>query len=106
MGLIGGGKNKASGCVDIATIQTLSSKDENREFLKKYGQIIVDECHHISAFTFENVLKGSTAKYVHGLTATPTRKDGLHPIMTMQCGPIRYKVSAKIKQRYTRLITN
>ncbi|MEK3990858.1 TOTE conflict system archaeo-eukaryotic primase domain-containing protein [Robertmurraya sp. FSL R5-0851] len=95
VGLIGGGKNKASGCVDIATIQTLSSKDENREFLKKYGQIIVDECHHISAFTFENVLKGSTAKYVHGLTATPTRKDGLHPIMTMQCGPIRYKVSAK-----------
>lgn len=95
IGLIGGGKNKPSGCVDIATIQTLTSKDENRSLLNNYGQIIVDECHHLSAFTFENVLKETSAKYVHGLTATPTRKDGLHPIMTMQCGPIRYKVSAK-----------
>src|SRR5690606_23472380 len=57
--------------------------------------VIVDECHHISAFSFESVLKEVEAKYVHGLTATPTRKDGLHPLMTMQCGPIRYKVSAK-----------
>ncbi|WP_078546375.1 TOTE conflict system archaeo-eukaryotic primase domain-containing protein [Litchfieldia alkalitelluris] len=95
VGLIGGGKSKPSGCVDIATIQTLTSRNENMNLLKNYGQIIVDECHHISAFTFENVLKKSSAKYIHGLTATPTRKDGLHPIMRMQCGPIRYKVTAK-----------
>jgi superfamily II DNA or RNA helicase len=63
--------------------------------IKEYGHIIVDECHHISAFTFERVMKETQAKYVLGLTATPTRKDGLHPIMTMQCGPIRYKVKAK-----------
>lgn len=63
--------------------------------MKNYGQVIVDECHHISAYSFEKVLKEVEATYVHGLTATPTRKDGLHPIMNMQLGPIRYKVSAK-----------
>jgi superfamily II DNA or RNA helicase len=55
----------------------------------------VDECHVISAFTFEKVLKQIRARYVVGLTATPIRKDGLHPIITMQCGPIRYTIDAK-----------
>lgn len=91
IGQIGAGKNKPSGSIDIAMIQSLQDK----EFVKNYGQIIVDECHHISAFSFEKVMKIAEAKYVHGLTATPSRKDGLHPIMTMQCGPIRYKVDAK-----------
>ncbi|CAN7196546.1 TOTE conflict system archaeo-eukaryotic primase domain-containing protein [Rossellomorea sp. LjRoot5] len=95
IGEIGGGKHKPGGLIDIATIQSLTSKEENLNLIKKYSHIIVDECHHISAFTFERVLKEANAKYVLGLTATPTRKDGLHPIMTMQCGPIRYKVSAK-----------
>lgn len=57
--------------------------------------VIVDECHHISAVNFEKVLKSANAKYVYGLTATPTRQDGHHPIIFMQCGPIRYKVDAK-----------
>ena len=59
--------------------------------------IIADECHHIATFTFERVLKYSNAKYVYGLTATPTRKDGHHPIINMQCGAIRYRVDAKIE---------
>lgn len=95
IGEIGGGKHKPGGLIDIATIQTLTSNEDKLKLIKQYSHIIVDECHHISAFTFEKVLKESNAKYVLGLTATPTRKDGLHPIMTMQCGPIRYKVSAK-----------
>jgi superfamily II DNA or RNA helicase len=95
IGEIGGGKHKPGGSIDIATIQSLTSTEDNRKLIKHYSHIIVDECHHISAFTFEKVLKGANAKYVLGLTATPTRKDGLHPIMTMQCGPIRFKVSAK-----------
>ena len=57
--------------------------------------MIVDECHHISAVNFEKVLKSANAKYVYGLTATPTRQDGHHPIIFMQCGPMRYKVDAK-----------
>ncbi|WP_249870502.1 TOTE conflict system archaeo-eukaryotic primase domain-containing protein [Oceanobacillus saliphilus] len=95
IGQIGGGKNKANGQIDIATIQSLNYKGIVKDVIKDYGQIIVDECHHISAFSFENVLKKAEASYVHGLTATPTRKDGLQPIMKMQCGPIRYKISAK-----------
>ncbi|WP_240510107.1 DEAD/DEAH box helicase [Virgibacillus profundi] len=99
IGQIGGGKNTAKGLIDIATIQSLNYKGEVKDSILEYGQIIVDECHHISAFSFENVLKQAQATYVHGLTATPTRKDGLQPIMTMQCGPIRYKVSAKQQAR-------
>jgi len=57
--------------------------------------VIVDECHHLSAFSFEQVLKQVRAKYVVGLTATPVRRDGHHPIITMQCGPIRYRTDAK-----------
>ena len=95
IGQIGGGKNKQSGIIDIATIQSLNYKGEIKDQVTQYGQIIVDECHHISAFSFERVLKKADAKYIHGLTATPTRKDGLQPIMTMQLGPIRYKVNAK-----------
>ena len=95
IGQLGGGKNKQSGIIDIATIQSLNYKGEIKEYVKQYGQIIVDECHHISAVSLERVLKYSNAKFIHGLTATPTRKDGLQPIMTMQLGPIRYKVNAK-----------
>lgn len=57
--------------------------------------VIVDECHHVAAFTFEKVLKAAKAKYAYGLSATPVRKDGHHPIIFMQCGPIRYLVDAK-----------
>lgn len=95
IGQIGGGKKKITGKIDVATIQSLNFKGELKSFITQYGQIIVDECHHISAFSFEKVLKKVRAKYVHGLTATPIRKDGLHPIIFMQCGPIRYKTDAK-----------
>jgi len=57
--------------------------------------VIVDECHHISAFTFEQVMRQLQAKYVVGLTATPTRKDGHHPIIYMQCGPVQFSLSAR-----------
>jgi superfamily II DNA or RNA helicase len=66
-----------------------------KDFVAEYGQVIVDECHHISAFTFEQVMRQVKAKYVIGLTATPTRKDGHHPIIYMQCGPVRFSMSAK-----------
>ena len=95
IGQIGGGKNNVSGNIDIATIQSLNHNGQIKSFITQYGQVIVDECHHISAFSFENMLKQIRAKYVHGLTATPIRKDGLHPIIFMQCGPILYKVDGK-----------
>lgn len=95
VGIIGAGKNTANEIIDIALIQSLVKSDEVKDFVKNYGMIIVDECHHIAAFSFEQVLKTANAKFVYGLTATPARKDGHHPIIFMQCGPIKYRNDAK-----------
>ena len=96
IGQLGGGKNTLNGIVDIAIMQSMFEKDrEVKSFINQYGLIIVDECHHISATNFSRILSAADSKYVYGLTATPVRKDGHHPIIFMQCGPIRYKVDAK-----------
>ena len=95
IGHIGGGKMHRTGSIDVAVIQSLYQKDIVKGFVAEYGQVIVDECHHISAFTFEQVMRQVKAKYVVGLTATPTRKDGHHPIIYMQCGPARFSMSAR-----------
>ena len=79
----------------LPSSKALTTKQGVKDFVAEYGQVIVDECHHLSAFTFEQVMKQVKAKYVLGLTATPERKDGHHPIIYMQCGPIRYKLSAR-----------
>lgn len=100
LGQIGAGRDKRTGKIDVAIIQSLNHKGKVKELVKDYGMIIVDECHHISAFSFEQVLKTANAKYVYGLTATPLRKDGHHPIVYMQCGQIRYKVDAKSLIQY------
>lgn len=92
IGSYGGSKKKLKGKVDVAMLQTLNNLEDSDEFLSQYGQIIIDECHHIPAFSFENVLKKISSKYFLGLTATPVRKDGLQNILYMQCGPIRYEM--------------
>lgn len=97
IGQLGGSKSNLSGFVDIAIMQSLISGDEVRELVKDYGMVIVDECHHVSAVSFEQVLKEVNAKYVYGLTATPVRQDGHQPIIYTQCGPIRYQVDAKVQ---------
>ncbi|MEW6599819.1 MAG: DEAD/DEAH box helicase family protein [Nitrospirota bacterium] len=95
IGQIGAGKNKATNSIDVAMIQSLDKKGEVDPRIRNYGQIIVDECHHVSAFSFERVMMEANAKYIVGLTATPYRRDGHQPIITMQCGPIRYKVTTR-----------
>jgi len=95
IGQIGGGKSARTGVIDVAVIQSLQRKGEVKDFVAEYGQVIVDECHHISAFTFEQIMKQVKARYVVGLTATPTRKDGHQPIVLMQCGPIRFGMSVR-----------
>lgn len=95
IGQIGSGKNTSSGIVDIALVQSLIHENEVDDIVKNYGMVIVDECHHASSLNFEKVLSAVNARYVYGLTATPNRQDGQHPIVFMQCGPIRYGVSAK-----------
>lgn len=93
VGTIGGGKAKPSGKIDIAVMQSLSRQGDTGELIEHYGHVIVDECHHLSAVSFEALLKRAKAKYVLGLTATPIRRDGQHPIIFMQCGPIRHTAS-------------
>lgn len=90
VGTIGGGKARPTGQIDIAVMQSLSRQGEVHALVENYGQVIVDECHHVGATSFDAILKRTKAKYVLGLTATPIRRDGLQPVIFMQCGPIRY----------------
>jgi superfamily II DNA or RNA helicase len=99
IGKLGGGKRKHGGFIDIALMQSLNRKGAVDDRIADYGQVIVDECHHISAFSFEQILKATKAKYLLGLTATPIRRDGHHPIIFMQCGPIRYRSNEKHQKR-------
>lgn len=92
IGQIGGGKQKPNGMIDVAMIQSLSDKGVVKDLVGNYGQVIVDECHHISAASFEQVIRQAKARFIVGLSATVTRQDGHHPIIFMQCGPIRYRV--------------
>lgn len=90
VGTIGGGKAKPTGKIDVAVMQSVSRQGEVNSLVENYGQVIVDECHHVGAVSFDAILKRTKAKYVLGLTATPIRRDGQQPIIFMQCGPIRY----------------
>jgi superfamily II DNA or RNA helicase len=90
IGTIGGGKAKPTGKIDIAVMQSLSRQGDVNPLVETYGQVIVDECHHIGAASFDAILKRAKAKFVLGLTATPIRRDGQQPIIFMQCGPIRH----------------
>jgi superfamily II DNA or RNA helicase len=95
IGRIGGGKREPYGMIDVGMIQTINREGIVDDLVANYGHIVVDECHHISARSFEIVARKSKAKYVSGLSATVIRKDGHHPIIFMNCGPIRYKVDDK-----------
>lgn len=90
IGSVGGGKAKPTGQLDIAVMQSLVRKGEVNPVVQNYGQVIVDECHHIAATSFEAILRQVKARYVLGLSATLVRRDGLQPILFMQCGPIRH----------------
>jgi len=92
IGQIGGGKDKRTGVLDVAMLQSLFKNKQVSDFVAEYGHVIVDECHHIPAFTFEQVVRQAKARYVLGLTATPYRRDGHQPIILMQCGPVRYEI--------------
>ncbi|MBI4581759.1 MAG: DEAD/DEAH box helicase family protein [Planctomycetes bacterium] len=95
IGRIGGGRKKPTGVLDVALLQSLVRKGVVDDRVGEYGHLIVDECHHLSAHSFEQVARRAKAKFVTGLSATVTRKDGHHPIIFMQCGPVRYRVDAR-----------
>ena len=95
IGRLGGGKKKLTGILDVALIQSLVRRGKVLDVVADYGHLIVDECHHLSAHSFELVALRAKARYVTGLSATVTRKDGHHPIIFMQCGPVRHRVDAR-----------
>ena len=101
IGRLGGGKNRLTGILDVALIQSLVRKGRVDDRIQAYGHLVVDECHHLSARSFEVVVRRAKAQFVMGLSATVTRKDGHHPIIFMQCGPLRHRVDAK-RQAATR----
>lgn len=107
IGTLSSAGNRLHGIIDIALMQSCTSDNEVKSFVTGYGLVIVDECHHVSAVNFEQILKAINARYVYGLTATPIRKDGHQPIIFMQCGPIRYNADAKAQmqnQSFQRLL--
>ena len=103
IGVIHGGKRKPSGDIDVATYQSLLSRKDNtvRPETFQYGQIIVDECHHLSAPRYELLLSEVKPRYVLGLTATPQRQDGHQPLIFMQAGPLRHKAVSPKEQQFS-----
>lgn len=97
-GALSSTENTLNGKIDIALLQSCMNDNEVKPFVRNYGMVIVDECHHAPAVNFERVLREVNASYVYGLTATPIRKDGHQPIIFMQCGDIRYTADAKSQQ--------
>lgn len=95
IGQIGGGKRHPNGSLDVAMIQSLVRHGEVDDIVTGYGHVIVDECHHIPAVSFERVMRAVTARYVTGLTATPRRRDGHHPIIRLQLGPVRFSIDPR-----------
>ena len=93
IGCFSGGKKKLTSVIDIAVMQSMVKKDTVEEWIKDYGQIIVDECHHISAASFERIIRKCPAHYRLGLSATLVRRDGQHPLVLMNLGDVRYSGS-------------
>ena len=101
IGRIGAGKSKPTGRLDVAMLQSLVRGDQVEDLVAGYGHVIVDECHHIPAVSFERVMREAKARFVTGLTATPHRRDGHHPILEMQIGPIRHVIDSRSLMRHS-----
>jgi superfamily II DNA or RNA helicase/very-short-patch-repair endonuclease len=95
IGRIGGGRRRPTGRIDVGIIQSLVRKGVVADLVADYGHVIIDECHHLSAHSFEQVARQAKARFILGLSATVARKDGHHPIIFMQCGPVRHRVNAR-----------
>lgn len=97
VGRLGAGKARLNGALDVAMLQSLARSEQASEMVSACGHIIIDECHHLPAVTFERVLADCPARFVTGLTATPYRRDGHQPIIEMQCGPTRFAIDPRSK---------
>ena len=98
IGIVAGAKKKPKNKIDIAMLQTLTRMENVKEFLSNYDHIIIDECHHIPAISFEDVLKQVKARYILGLTATPYRKDGLEKLLFYLCGEVIHNMESETEK--------
>ena len=94
IGQFGSGKSRSTGILDVAMMQSLVRQGRVADCVARYGHVVVDECHHVPAVSFERILSEVKAKFVTGLTATPRRRDGLQPILHMQLGPVRFSAAS------------
>lgn len=94
VGEISGKKKNITNVIDVASIKSIWNNGDVSDITKNYGMIIIDECHHTAAYTFEQAINTGNSKYIYGISATPERENGHTPIIKMQCGDIRYKVDA------------
>ena len=90
--------------VALGMFPTLARSEFPEALLAKYGHVIIDECHHVPAASFEAAMKRCTARYILGLTATPNRKDGLQKILFLQCGPIRHRIDLDHSEEQSRTV--
>ena len=98
VGQLGGEKDRASRIVDVAMAQSLARRGDLEEVTAGYGLVVVDECHHVPAVTFERCVRQIPVKRWLGLTATPYRRDHLEALITMYCGPIRYDATGDVAE--------
>lgn len=107
IGQVGGGRSRARGLVDVVMVQSLARRDDVAHLTASYGLVVVDECHHVPAVTFERVVREIDAPAWLGLTATPYRRDGLEGLITMYCGPVRHRMGDRetLAPEFTRLLT-
>jgi superfamily II DNA or RNA helicase len=90
--------------VALGMFPTLARSEFPEALLSKYGHVIIDECHHVPAASFEAAMKRCSARYILGLTATPNRKDGLQKILFLQCGPIRHRIDLDHSEEQSRTV--
>nr|MDQ3642549.1 DEAD/DEAH box helicase [Actinomycetota bacterium] len=95
LGVVGGGKDTPTGVVDVAMIQSVARRESPADLFSRYGLVVVDECHHVPAVSFEACVRTADCRRWLGLTATPYRRDGLEAIIAFQCGPTRHEITVK-----------
>ncbi|MGH7995467.1 MAG: TOTE conflict system archaeo-eukaryotic primase domain-containing protein [Opitutaceae bacterium] len=92
IGIWRGATRRLTRKLDIAMLPSLTRVENYAALFEGYGLVVVDECHHVPAATFEALLKACPCRKIVGLTATPVRKDGLEKLLHLQCGPIRHAI--------------
>ncbi len=94
IGQYSGTKKKLGKQITVGLLQSLARKNDLSEFKDKFGMIIVDECHHIPAATFREVIAQLNPKYIYGLTATPKRKHNDEKLIYAYIGEIIARIEA------------